>query len=126
MKENLQAAIDFAARIKSIKGILQVVLFGSVARGEDTAASDIDIAVIHDARDVQILMREVNTQKPEKVQVTFVKQSNLPRETELMGALSGEGLLLVGRPIMLQQRKTELKAKLLIAYSLAHLPRQRR
>ena len=35
MKENLKIAIDFAEKIKEIRGTLQIILFGSVARGED-------------------------------------------------------------------------------------------
>ena len=44
MKTNLQIATDFAQKIPK-KHVLQVVLFGSVARGEDTKTSDIDIAI---------------------------------------------------------------------------------
>ena len=45
MKENLIIAIDFAEKVKKINGVLQIVLFGSVSRGEDTLRSDVDIAV---------------------------------------------------------------------------------
>ena len=122
MKESLQAAFDFAEQIKHVKGIRQVILFGSVARGEDTPSSDIDIAIIHERGDAISLMDEINKSKPDRIQTTFVASRELPRETELVGALSGEGLLLAGRPVVLQQKNIGLKAKLLVAYSLAHLP----
>ena len=122
MKENLKEAIDFTNKIKGIKGILQIVLFGSVARGEDTLKSDIDIAIIHNHKDKFELMKEVNKHKTEKIQTTFISIDNLPKESELTGALSGEGLLLYGRPVIIKEKKLDLSAKILIAYSLADLP----
>lgn len=122
MKENLKEAIDFSNRINGIKGILQIILFGSVARGEDTMKSDIDIAVIHSCKDKFELMKEVNKNKTEKIQTTFISIDDLPKESELVGALSGEGLLLYGRPIAIEEKKIGLNAKILISYSLADLP----
>lgn len=114
-------AIAFVQKIKEVPNILQIILFGSVARGEDRAASDIDIAIIHDSQDKFNLMNEVNKHKSEKIQTTFVHLRDLPSETELAGALSGEGLLLSGRPIIIQEKKLNLKPKKIIAYSLASL-----
>ena len=122
MNENLKEAIDFANKVKGIKGILQIILFGSVARGEDTLKSDIDIAVIHNHKDKFELMKEANKYKTENIQTTFININELSKESELTGALSGEGLLLYGRPIIIKEKKLDLNAKTLIAYSLADLP----
>lgn len=121
MNENLKIAIDFAEKIKEIKGVVQVILFGSVARGEDKANSDIDVAIVHEGRDKFGIMKEINRLKDEKIQATFLDIKELPNETELTGALSGEGILLYGRPIKIKTEKTELKAKILISYSLSKL-----
>jgi len=122
MKENLDGAIKFADKINSTRGILQIVLFGSVARGEDTLKSDIDIAIIHNHKDKFELMKEVNKYKSDKIQTTFISINDLPKESELVGALSGEGLLLYGRPIIIKEKRLDLNAKILISYSLADLP----
>ena len=102
MKENLEIATEFAEKIKDIKGILQIILFGSVAFSEDTLRSDIDIAIIHNRKDKFDIMKEVNRFKNEKIQTTFLNINELYKETELVGALSGEGLLLYGRPIKIR------------------------
>lgn len=122
MKENLGEAINFANKIKEIKKILQIVLFGSVARGEDTPKSDIDIAIIHDHKDKFDLMEEVNKYKTEKIQTTFININNLPKESELISALSGEGLLLYGKPIIIKEKQLDLNTKSLVIYSLVDLP----
>lgn len=121
MKENLKIAIDFAEKIKGIKGIIQIILFGSVARGEDKVNSDVDIAIVYGERDKFEIMKEVNKSKDERIQATFLNIKELPNEIELTGALSGEGILLHGQPIKIKVDKTELKAKILINYSLSKL-----
>lgn len=121
MKENLKIAVDFAEKIKGIKGIIQIILFGSVSRGEDKANSDIDLAIVYEDRDKFEIMKEANKLKDEKIQATFLNIKELPNETELTGALSGEGILLHGQPIKIKVDKTELKAKILINYSLSKL-----
>lgn len=122
MKSNLALAIEFANSIKKTKHILQIVLFGSVARGEDTEKSDIDIAIIHDSRDKFEFMKKINKEKPDKIQTTFVHINELPDEMEIAGALSGEGLLLYGNPILIKEGKSDLKPKILISYLMAGLP----
>ncbi|MBI2647502.1 nucleotidyltransferase domain-containing protein [Candidatus Woesearchaeota archaeon] len=122
MKENFEIAIDFAEKIKKIKGILQIVLFGSVSRGDDNTRSDIDIAVVFDNVDKFELAKQINKYKHEKIQLTLVELKDLPNETELIGALSGEGLILYGRPIKIKANDIELQPKLLIHYSMHNLP----
>lgn len=121
MKENLEIAFDFAKKISNINGILQIVLFGSVSRGEDTPRSDIDIAAVFDNVDKFELSKEINKYKHEKIQLTLIGLKDLPKETELTGALSGEGLLLYGRPIYIDAKKIRLKPRVLISYSLHNL-----
>lgn len=121
MKENLQIAVNFAEKIKNIKGVVQIILFGSVATGEDNERSDIDIAVIHNIKEKFKITKEVNKFKPEKVQTTLLNLKDLPKETELVGALSGEGILLYGNPIIIRENKLDLNAKILLPYSLKNL-----
>lgn len=47
MNNRLEIAREFANTINSDK-IKQIILFGSVARGEDTKDSDIDILIVSD------------------------------------------------------------------------------
>lgn len=47
MNRRFQIAKDFAKKIMN-NHIIEIILFGSVARGEDTVNSDIDILIIAD------------------------------------------------------------------------------
>ena len=51
MNNRIQIAHDFAKVIRS-KYIKEIILFGSVARGEDTEDSDIDILIVSDFNDI--------------------------------------------------------------------------
>jgi len=122
MKENLDIATDFAEKAAMLKNknIMQLVLFGSVARGEDKPSSDVDIAIIHKGDKFQ-LMKCINRIMHEKIQVTYIKNTELPKEHEIVFALTGEGLLLYGEPINLKVEKKEAKPKILLTYSLSGL-----
>ena len=50
MYDRIKIAQEFADSINS-KYVIKVILFGSVARGEDTEHSDIDILIISNHRD---------------------------------------------------------------------------
>ncbi len=121
MKENLQKAIEFAEQINNIDGILSVVLFGSVATGEDTKASDIDVAIIHNRNDEFKLRKEINRIRVERIQTTLIHIKKLPSETEIVGAISGEGFLLYGRPIEIKEEKVKIIPKSLLIYSLSEV-----
>lgn len=123
LNQNLKIAIDFVEKIKkskTIKNILQIILFGSVARGEDKADSDIDIAIIHNT-DKFKLMESINKFVDEKIQVSYLNIKDLPEEIELISALAGEGILLYGQPLNIKLGKNDLKSKLLISYDLSKL-----
>lgn len=126
MRENLNTAIEFAEKLKKIryiKNIRLAVLFGSVATGEDSKTSDIDIAIVHNMKDKFELMKEINKFVDEKIQLTYLNIKDLPKEHEIISALTGEGILLYGSPLNIKLNKKELKPKILISYDLSSLPR---
>ena len=50
MNDRIELAKEFAKSIKS-DDIVQIILFGSVARGDDTEESDIDILIVSPVAD---------------------------------------------------------------------------
>ncbi|MBI2522780.1 nucleotidyltransferase domain-containing protein [Candidatus Woesearchaeota archaeon] len=128
MKDNFKIAIEFANEIKKLrnKDILQIILFGSVARGEDTAASDIDIAIIHDLRNVDKIKTYINKFLHDKIQVSYFSIKQLPNEIEMLSSLTGEGILLYGHPINVKLKSKELKPKILLIYDTSKIPRTER
>lgn len=126
MRENLEIAIDFANKLKKIKGIIQIILFGSVAKGEDKIDSDIDIAVIHNLEDIENLKTLINKFVHRKIQIVYINLDRLPKEIELVSALTGEGLLLYGRPIKVIFNRKELKPFILIVYDTTELEKKKR
>ena len=128
MKDNFKIAVDFADNIINLenKHILQVVLFGSVARGEDTANSDVDIAIIHDLKDTDKLKTMIHKFQHDRVQCSYFSLQQLPRETEILSALTGEGILLHGQPINVKLKTRELNPRTLIIYDTSQLPKTER
>lgn len=115
-----EKAVEFAEKIKKFPDVLQIILFGSVARGEEHRDSDIDIAVVYSNKNEKV-MSEIIGLSSEDIQLTHLSIKDLPKEAEVAGALAGEGLILHGRPITITAKKLLLKPKLLISYDLSSL-----
>jgi len=118
-------AIDFSNKIKEFDGVLSIILFGSVARDEATLKSDVDIAIIYSKKKDETI-KKINSIKPEEFQLIHLSIDELKDEPTLMGALSGEGILLYGKPITVSLEDMELKSKMIIAYDTSKLDQNTR
>lgn len=118
-------ALEFTDKIKDLKGVLSVVLFGSVARGEATAQSDVDLVVIYTEKHPKTVKR-INSLAPEHFQVLHFTLEELEEEPTMAGALSGEGILLYGKPVTISLDEGDLKSQMLIAYDTSQIPRNSR
>jgi predicted nucleotidyltransferase len=123
----LDKALEFARRVrkKNPEGVLSVVLFGSVARGEGTRESDIDIAVIYSEKDPETV-EALGALAEERIQLTHLSLDELKDEPTMSGALSGEGVLLYGRPVTVRAEEMELRPMMLLAYETTELDRNAR
>lgn len=118
-------AIQFAEGILNKRNILSIVLFGSVATGDDIRTSDIDIAIIYAKKDYeqQLLIDEL---KSENIQLTHLSLEELNEELEIQYALAGEGILLYGKPLHVSVKENELIPKMLLVYELKELDQSTR
>lgn len=118
-------AVEFSNKINSYENIISIILFGSEARGESTPQSDVDIAIIYSKKDDNTI-KEINSMKPEEFQLIHVTLDELKEEATLIGALSGEGILLYGKPVSVSLEDMELKTKMIIAYDTTRLNQNNR
>lgn len=118
----LKDAYKFTNKIKDFDGIVSVVLFGSVARGEETSKSDVDLMVIYSSKNPETI-KKIDTLATDKLQVLHFTLEELEDEPTLAGALSGEGILLYGKPVTICMEGDDLKSQMLIAYDTGHLKR---
>ena len=118
MKNNLSEANIFANKVRKLndKHILIVVLFGSVSRGEDTVHSDIDIAIIHDGNEMH-LRKKLDRITSEKIQLSYFHIGHINNETEILHSLTGEGLILYGRPFQVTIESKIMSPKIIINYN---------
>jgi len=116
----LKELFDFGEKVGKLPGVLTATLFGSVARGEAAIDSDIDVAVIYAKKD-EAVMKQVEEFAPPRVHIVHVTPGELEKNVSLAGALSGEGLLLFGKSVVLQAKKLKLRPMIIIAYDTGEL-----
>jgi hypothetical protein len=116
----LRELFELGWRAGELPGVLAVTLFGSFARGEATIDSDIDIAVIYAKKDEKV-MKQVEGLAPPRVHFVHATPRELEKNVALAGALSGEGLLLFGKPVVLQAQRLKLKSMVIISYDTTGL-----
>ena len=80
---NLNIAITFARKIRDKSNILSIVLFGSVATGDDTIESDIDIAIIYDQKDILDRRSRIESMKKTNSDVERIFSEYSEREDEI-------------------------------------------
>jgi len=94
------AAKEFAELLRRVPEVRQAILFGSVARGSETTASDVDIAVVLRRKGESVVTRiydiaeSVQDRTRMKIVPLFVSKSDLSSESRLARSIrSGEVLL---------------------------------
>ena len=101
MKNRIEIAQEFANKINN-KYIKRIVLFGSVARGEDNDDSDIDILIISDNR--ELIEDEISDEKYEiinnyreliSVHIITQKQYENTKDYSFLTNIRKEGIILV-------------------------------
>ena len=101
MNNRLEIAREFAESINSDK-IVKIILFGSVARGDDTEDSDIDILIISDYRneiweDIADIIGEIVLEKQELISahIMSTERFNTTQDYSFLSNVLAEGELLV-------------------------------
>ena len=101
MNDRIQIAKEFAKAINS-DYIKQIILFGSVARGDDTEFSDIDILIVSDnAKEIEDeimgIAFDIVLDKQEVISPHIASESNLNkiRDFSFMKNIAGDGIVLI-------------------------------
>ena len=101
MNNRDKIAREFAEAINSDK-IFRIILFGSVARGDDTEYSDIDILIISDYRseiweDIADMIGEIVLEKQELISahIMSVERFNTTQHYSFLSNVLEDGVILV-------------------------------
>jgi predicted nucleotidyltransferase len=114
-------AVELSENIKNFPGIQSVVLFGDLATGKKTSPeSKIDMAIIYSKKDREII-KWIRYLATDKFKLHHLTPDELKDNPKIIDALSGEGILLQGSPVLLSLEEMELKPKMIISYNTTEL-----
>lgn len=123
---SFETAVELSENIKNFPGIQSVVLFGPLASGEKVPSdSKIDMAIIYSKKDREII-KWIRYLATDRFKLHHLTPDELKDKPEVINALSGEGILLQGNPVVLSLDDLELKSKMLISYNTTKLNQNER
>ena len=123
---SFKAAVELSENIKNFPGIQSVVLFGPLASGDKVSTdSKIDMAIIYSKKDREII-KWIRYLATDKFKLHHLTPDELKDKPEVINALSGEGILLQGNPVIISMDDLELKSQMLISYNTTELAQNER
>lgn len=123
---SFEDALELSENIKNFPGIQSVVLFGPLAKGERISPkSKIDIAIIYSNKDREIV-KWIRYLATDRFKLHHLTSDDLKDNPKVVDALSGEGILLQGNPVVLSLEEGELKPKTIIYYDTTKLGQNER
>jgi len=132
-KEFKDLVFEFTKRISDIPGVQSLILFGSVARGEAEAGSDVDFLVISDTseppdRELRKHVGEIALDIEKKfgrgISLIFTNKNFDGLDRQFIEEVFREGLILYGRTMRVDAEKLKLEPYSLVCFSLKKIGRQ--
>ncbi len=123
---SFESAVELSENIKNFPGIQSIVLFGPLASGEKISSdSKIDMAIIYSKKEKEII-KWIRYLATDRFKLHHLTPDELKDNPEIINALSGEGILLQGNPVVLALDDLELKSYMLISYDTTELKQNER
>lgn len=120
---------EFVARANKVPSLTHVILFGSVARGEADRRSDIDLCLVfdtkHDPERKELRVAEAiaaEIERKHEVRISLTAQRLRTMDAGLLENLCAEGVLVWGKPLVVDVKKLRLKRFVILSYDLSSLP----
>lgn len=132
-RELLPIVQEFASRAHEIQNLVMAIVYGSVARGEADRRSDIDVFLVfsteHDPergeefRIAHEIASEVERKYGGTNRFQFVFSNlGLKVDEDFLENLCKEGIIIWGKPLLLDVEKLKLSPQIIISYDLSALP----
>jgi predicted nucleotidyltransferase len=130
-KEFKDIVFEFAKRVSDIDTVRSVILFGSVAKGEADARSDIDILIVFDTlgsigrikgrREISRIALNLEKKFDKNIQIVFTNRKFDKVDRQFVEHLFSEGIVLYGSVPQIDVKKLRLEPHTLVYFSLKKL-----
>lgn len=129
MQKNFrELAYDFVKEAAEVEGVVQIILFGSVAKEEADERSDVDFFIVLDRKNekIQTRLRDIAYGLEKKydrnVQLTFSGRSLEGFDASFIEDVFGHGTVIFSRETALKVRDMRLHPFAVFSFSLKNMP----
>jgi hypothetical protein len=108
-------AVNLSKDIKNLKGILSIIYFGSIAHSDLEYREKTNLAIIYSSKDNEVI-KKIKELATANLEIHHLTWEELIEDPKLVGVISGEGILLHGKPVQLTAENSNLKSMMIISY----------
>jgi hypothetical protein len=117
-------AINLSKDIKNLKGILSIVYFGSIS-DSDSDIKKTNLAIIYSSKDNEVI-KKIKELSNDNLNIHHLTWEELKEDPQLVGVISGEGILLHGKPVQITAENSNLKSMMIISYDTTRMNQNER
>jgi len=126
-EEFKDVVFDFVKNIVNIEEIIQIILFGSVAKEEADARSDIDFFIILDRKNkniqkqIQDIAYKIEKDYDRNIQLTFSEESLKGFDESFLEDIFTNGMIIFSRKHSIKVKSLKLNPFVIFSFSLKNL-----
>ena len=118
-------AVNLSKDIKNLKGILSIFYFGSMAHSDPEYGKKANLVIIYSSKDIEVI-KTIKELANDTLKIHHLTWEELKEDPQLVGVISGEGIILHGKPVQITAEKSKLKSMMIISYDTTSMNQNER
>jgi hypothetical protein len=108
-------AVKLSMEIKNLKGILSIYYFDSRAHSYPKYTKKNNLVIIYSTKNNEVIKKTKELANSD-LEIHYLTWEELKENSQLVGIISGEGIILHGKPIQITAESSKLKSMMIINY----------
>jgi len=118
-------AVNLSNDMKNLKGVLSIYYFDSRAHSYPDYTKKNNLVIIYSTKNNEVI-KKIKEQTNSDLEIHYLTWDELKENSLLVGVISGEGIILHGKPIQITAESSKLKSMMIISYDTTSMNQNER